>query len=112
MGLDMNLYTQAAQNSQRRDIAEWRKHANLHGHFESLWRARGGDGEFNCIELELTKEDCEEVIRLTEAHELPHTTGFFFGSSDASDDEPTIQAMKEAIREIQNGQTVLYTSWW
>jgi len=39
------------------EIAYWRKHPNLHGWFEQLYRERGGEGDFNGDELELFRED-------------------------------------------------------
>ena len=60
MGLDMYAYTAAkeGQEATARELAYWRKHPNLHGWMEQLWKSRnGGKGDsanFNGIELEIT----------------------------------------------------------
>ena len=41
------------------ELAEWRKHPNLQGWMENLWYEKGGEGEFNCVELELTLENLD-----------------------------------------------------
>ena len=42
------------------EIHCWRKHANLQGWMESLYREKGGSSEeFNCVPLQLTKEDLD-----------------------------------------------------
>lgn len=114
MGLDMLLEKRLANNTPMLHIGSWRKHANLHGYMESLYRARGGINEFNCQELELTKDDCEKIIALSEDSEKGFETaeGFFWGKSDSEHDTETIMYMKEALDAIEQGYTIYYDSWW
>jgi hypothetical protein len=75
------------EKPQPREIQYWRKHPNLHGWMETLWRERTGDNEtmFNGIELELTWEDLERLKHDVERGFLPETEGFFFGSNEYDD---------------------------
>lgn len=94
------------------EIGYWRKHPNLHGYCEDLWYHRGGDGDFNCDYLELTKEDVLEIIKLSKQNQLPQTTGFFFGKSTNEDNEHTIETMEKALEYIHDGYKILYYAWW
>mgnify|MGYP003334116271 CR=1 FL=1 len=102
--------------SQPREIAYWRKHPNLHGWMEQLYRARGGKAEiFNGVELELTYDDIlklEEHINNGIVSSL-NTRGFFFG--DPSDDyyrEQDLQFVRIAKAELFCGIPVFYNSSW
>ena len=123
MGLDMYAYTAARANTDwttgdRREIAYWRKHPNLHGWMEQLWRSQEGqsasdDPMFNGIELELTWEDLERLEEDVKHGRLPHTTGFFFGSD--SDDYYRFQDLefvRQARAELFTGLKVFYNSSW
>ena len=61
-------YTEAVANGETVEDCEpinvgyWRKHSDLQGYMEDLYRDKGGTGEFNCVDLILSKEDCEDVI--------------------------------------------------
>ena len=123
MGLDMYAYTAARANTswdtgERREIAYWRKHPNLHGWMEQLWHSREGqdasdDLMFNGIELELTWEDLERLEEDVKHGRLPHTTGFFFGSD--SDDYYRLQDLefvRQARAELFTGLKVFYNSSW
>ena len=91
MGLDMYAYAATKEDSEwndgnHRELSYWRKHPNLHGWMEELYRAKGGNVEmFNGVELELTWEDLEVLERDILLSNLPNTVGFFFG------DIPTIR---------------------
>ena len=69
------------------ELAEWRKHPNLQGWMEEKWHQKGcpvregenGDDGFNCIDLELTKDDLLELREAVGAEKLPPTGGFMFG---------------------------------
>lgn len=95
------------------EIAYWRKHPNLHGWFERLYRERGGEGDFNGDELELTWEDLERLEEDIKQSHLPTTSGFFFG--DPSDDyyrEQDLEFIKEARSQLFLGLRVFYNSSW
>ena len=95
------------------EIAYWRKHPNLQGWMEDLWREKGGKGEFNCVDVELTLEDLRQLEASIEGEDLPETTGFFFGNN--SDDyyrEEDLAFIAAASKAIERGWRVIYTSWW
>ena len=113
MGLDMYLRAKLADNTPTIEIGDWRKHANLHGYMEHLYRERGGTEEsFNCIPLELTKEDCEKVIEMSENNSFETAEGFFWGESYPEHNEETISYMKKALEYIKEGKKIYYDSWW
>ena len=95
------------------ELAYWRKHPNLQGWMESLWRVKGNDGEFNCEEIQLTLDDLDNLERSLDNEALPETVGFFFGA-DADDHyaEQDREFIREARAAIKQGYTVIYSSWW
>ena len=95
------------------ELAYWRKHPNLQGWMENLWREKGGEGEFNCVDVELTAADLEWLEADIEGAELPETQGFFFGgNSDDYYKEGDLEFIREARAAIKQGYTVVYNSWW
>lgn len=96
------------------EIHYWRKHHDLHGWMHRLYLAKGGQEEFNCVPVELTEEDLNNLATALEAGHLPKTTGFFFGNNPP--DEDTIREdmdfIQKARNEIKDGQKVYYYSWW
>ena len=140
MGLDMYAYVATRENQQRdyyegaewndtakdyvntkvnkpREIAYWRKHPNLHGWMERLWDAKGDHGrtgqDFNGVELELTAEDLDELERAVTHHQLPATSGFFFGNnSDQHYYDSDLAFIKAARTEMFMGLKVFYNSSW
>jgi hypothetical protein len=102
---------------QPREIAYWRKHPNLHGWMEQLWKSRnGGNGDsatFNGIELELTWEDLEVLELDIIAGTLPGTSGFFFGNdADEHYKEQDLKFVRDARAELFCGLKVFYNSSW
>ena len=95
------------------ELATWRKHPNLQGWMENLWHEKGGEGEFNCVDLELTLEDLDALEATLDEEELPETSGFFFGSN--ADDhyaEADREFIVQARAAIKQGYKVIYSSWW
>lgn len=90
MGLDMYAYSISAAgatfNNTRAEvlhaseaaveIAYWRKFNNLHGWMERLYRKKGGDREFNCVNVPLTKDDLATLEKDVAARNLPPEAGF------------------------------------
>ena len=95
------------------DLADWRKHPNLQGWMEGLYYEKGGDGDFNCDEVELDLDDLDALEEALSLKELPETAGFFFGENAnehyAEADKEFVANAREAIK---NGYTVVYSSWW
>lgn len=121
MGLDMYAFTtktplrtpgfRMPEDSQ--EIASWRKHPNLHGWMEELYRSQGGKATcFNCVNVPLSADDLDALEEAVLADELPPTTGFFFGESCAEDKEDDLAFIARARECLAAGQSVFYTSWW
>ena len=124
MGLDMYAWAVAPENvisdielkedAGHEEIFYWRKHHDLHGWMEALYKDRGGEKEFNCAVVRLYEEDLDSLENDVKENVLPKTTGFFFG--DNPPDEESIAKDLEFIRRaresIKNGFAVYYTSWW
>ena len=88
MGLDMYAYSKD-ENGEETNLADWRKHNRLHGWMEQLWEDKGRpydgdlddfDGNFNCVALELTLTDLEQLEAEIANKTLPASQGFFWGS--------------------------------
>lgn len=110
--------------SKPQEIAYWRKHPNLQGWMERLWidkLAKEGkspeDSEwgssFNGVELELTREDIDQLESDVKNGLLPATGGFFFGNN--SDDyyrEQDLEFCRRARADLFSGAKVFYNSSW
>lgn len=121
MGLDM--YAFATRNHPNREVDfttgeeneelfYWRKHPNLHGWMERLYKAKGGvDADFNCSALLVTPKDLDDLEAAVKGEALPETSGFFFGVSGPrmEEDLTFIRKAREAIAE---GKSVIYYAWW
>lgn len=123
MGLDMYAFTTSSvpstptdfEPSDCRQIHEWRKHPNLHGWMQRLYRAKGGqDDDFNCATLMLTAYDLDVLELTLKARRLPETHGPFFGTSfgDQSEYDDDMDFIAKAREAIANGDTVYYWAWW
>ena len=95
------------------ELAYWRKHPNLQGWMEDLYHEKGGEEEFNCVDLQLTLEDLDALEESLDEEALPETAGFFFGT-DSSDyyAEADREFIVQARAAIKQGYTVIYSSWW
>ena len=123
MGLDMYAYATSEPITAEADfkpdweratlIHEWRKHPNLHGWMEQLYRAKDGQAdEFNVVALMLTEADLDELEADVDSGVLPETTGFFFGASDGCEQADDLAFVHTAHAAIASGATVFYHSWW
>ena len=125
MGLDMYAFSVAkndgnqdfviAEDNERTEIAYWRKHHDLHGWFERLYRDKGGDAEsFNCIPVRLTVEDLDVLQADLVDSALPETTGCFFGNNPPDEESlrEDLKFVANARVEIAMGREVYYDSWW
>jgi hypothetical protein len=93
-------------------VMYWRKHPNLHGWMERLYRSRGGDGDFNCVSVRLHREDLSELIDDLRNDRLPATSGFFFGHSDPSMKAEDAAFVSRAMDILDHGWALYYDSWW
>ena len=95
-------------------LHSWRKHHDLHGWMEQLYFSKGGTELFNGEVIELTDKDLDNLTTALDSHQLPPTTGFFFGQNPPNErsnmeDKSFIANARAAI---QRGFKVYYTSSW
>ena len=130
MGLDMfvwrvpandaidELTIRSKEDGREGDLDEmwyWRKHHDLHGWMEKLYRNKGGTAQsFNCVPVRLNTCDLDALQFDLMNNTLPQTQGFFFGDNppddeSLSEDLKFIQAARDAIAD---GDYVYYDSWW
>ena len=107
-----------------RELAYWRKHPNLQGWMESLWKRKMHEtnrdipesewgSSFNGIELELTLSDLDELELAVKKRQLPSTQGFFFGNnSDQHYFNQDLEFIRQAKAELFLGLKVFYNSSW
>ena len=120
MGLDQYAYIKensgeidGKPQEQHVDVATWRKHPNLQGYMEALWIKRGGEGQFNMVEVELSKEDILELNKAIIKQDLPKTVGFFYGNdADEYYKKADLKFISEALKHINEGSKIYYSSWW
>jgi len=121
MGLDMYAFitredVPAVDFPDPADTAKlfyWRKHPNLHGWMERLYRAKGGkDEQFNLAPVRLDTADLDALEKVVRANALIETTGFFFGTSRPEERKLDIEFIHRARDAIASGKSVFYTSWW
>ena len=125
-GAELDQYGKSVNTkvSEPRELAYWRKHPNLQGWMESLWKKKmheanqelpesEWDSSFNGIELELTAEDLDALERAVKKHQLPKTSGFFFGNdSDQHYYQHDLEFINKARAELFMGLKVFYNSSW
>ena len=75
------------------ELGYWRKHPNLHGYIVQSF----ADGVDECQPIELTRDDLLTIIAVVKSGSLPHTEGFFFGTSDGSERDADIAILEKAV---------------
>ena len=118
MGLDQYAAVKD-ENGETQELAYWRKHNRLQGWMEELYTRKGGKEEFNCVDLELTEEDINDLETAIEDRELPETGGFFFGNDSYSDyegeygyKEDDLKFISNARKALEEGRQVIYSCSW
>jgi len=129
MGLDMYAHRVAEEHAvddftvacnendegYKEELFYWRKHHNLHGWMERLYRDKGGSADsFNCVYVRLTMEDLDRLEKDILGYKLPETTGFFFGNNPPDEDSvrEDMKFVAEAKVAVASGDAVYYSSWW
>lgn len=115
MGLDMYLLAKKkGSNETLKEIGYWRKHPDLHSYIAKLYYESGGTAEvFNGIKYELSKEIIEKIILLSKEKKLPKSEGgFFFGETQESDHETTVDILEKALGYVKKDYEIIYDSWW
>lgn len=101
--------------SEPSQIAYWRKHPDLQGWMENLYIKKGGaEEQFNCVNVRLVEEDLMNLKRDILNHNLPETSGPFFGISyyAPEDIKYDLDFVNKALECLREGGAVYYTSWW
>ena len=127
MGLDQNAYqVKSDYNSDTKtetitktELHYWRKHNRLQGWMEELYRSKGGQEEFNCVDVRIDEEDLDTLEQAILDKELPETGGFFFGGDSYEDYEgeygykdSDLEFIKKAKEALTGGWRIVYSSWW
>lgn len=135
MGLDMYAYARPPRKRNSDDdiqIGEWRKHNRLQGWMQQLWESKGcpnadEDGNFNCVELQLTRADLYELKDAIDNFCLPESNGFFWGSDSYfwtdENDEPfpdneywykssDLAFIEEAHKMLDKKHRIFYSCWY
>ena len=127
MGLDMYAFVtdkrnlvndvtlQEGASEQLTLLWQWRKHHDLHGWFEKLYREKGGTKEFNTEIVNVTQYDLDRLQATINERLLPPTVGFFFGNNPpcAESDQDDLEFINHARKILQDeNKAVIYTSWW
>lgn len=121
MGLDMYACTTRTKPASPVDFDAadatefhyWRKHPDLHGWMEDLYRRKGGTAaSFNCVAVALTEADLDRLEADLVERKLPDTCGFFFGDSDGTELDDDLTFVRKARQFLADGLTVFYSSWW
>jgi hypothetical protein len=129
MGLDMYAWRVKAEDAigdfeiarNEEDSAKveemhyWRKHHDLHGWMERLYRLKGGTKEsFNCVPVQLSMYDLNALENDVLNNLLPETQGFFFGTNPPDDytKNQDMEFIAKAKIAISEGDAVYYDSWW
>ena len=95
------------------EIAYWRKHPDLHGWMEQLYRKKGGtETSFNGGPVLLTEEDIDNLKIAVLTRSLPSTSGFFFGESKQEINFADLEFIEKAKEAIKEGYTIYYDSSW
>ena len=95
------------------EIAYWRKHPDLHGWMEQLYRKKGGtEKSFNGDPVLLTEEDIDSLKIAVLTRTLPSTSGFFFGASKQEINFADLEFIEKAKEAIKEGYTIYYDSSW
>lgn len=94
------------------EIFYWRKHPNLHGWMEKLYRTKVGTERDFFGPIPLDKEDLEKLSEVILHKKLPFTQGFFFGTSDPDEQDRDIEFINLALQALQDGYSIYYTSDW
>jgi hypothetical protein len=136
MGLDQYAYATPQGTDEQEELAYWRKHNRLQGWMEALWEDKGRPnfndlenpmGDFNCVPVEITISDLEQLEAEVTNKTLPETGGFFFGNDsfgweDENGNPPAegdyhykkddLTFIENARKAIEKGKKVFYNCWW
>jgi hypothetical protein len=119
MGLDMyirhgedsdEIYKREGYEGWKRELCYWRKHPDLHGYIVQAF----ADGVDECQQIELDTGRVAQILAASEEDRLPHTEGFFFGTSVPEDKEDTRAQLTALLAWMEQNPTarVFYCASW
>lgn len=128
MGLDQ-YFNAEKEGEDPLEIGYLRKHNWVEGAMSDLWISRGkplpdewdeerkakhADGEFNCVPLELSLKDINQLMKDIRANKLKPVEGFFFGGGypDKESRKEELEILKTAKSYLKDGYKIFYSSWW
>lgn len=101
------------------ELHYWRKHNRLQGWMEELWRSKGGDGEFNLVDVHIDEDDLDTLEAAILNKKLPECGGFFFGNDSYEDYEgeygykdDDVEFIQKAREALADGWRIVYSCWW
>ena len=112
---DFEIARDEKEQTKVEELAYWRKHHDLHGWMERLYRLKGGTKEsFNCVPVQLSMVDLNALENDVLNNLLPETQGFFFGTNPPDDysKNQDMEFIAKAKVAISEGDAVYYDSWW
>ena len=141
MGLDMYAFRANRETMELEELAYWRKHNALHNFMQKIWEDMDyeefmqgmpklenpedafnqedfnamKEEQFNCIKVPLNSDRIDQLENAINNGELVPTSGFFFGSTDydpAVYRDEDLAFIRNAREVIEEGDVVLYDSWW
>lgn len=104
-----------AMHEDSSELWYWRKHHDLHGWMEKLYYEKSGsEPSFNCVNLQLSRDDLLRLQDDVKENRLPVTSGFFFGNNPPDNEsiDHDLEFIKTALKTITEGKRIVYTSWW
>ena len=121
MELEMYAYTTTAdipavdfdETDDCADLFYWRKHPNLHGWMEALYRSKGGTGEdFNVSPVRLEPADLDALEAPSRPTNSPSPRDSSSASPGPKIEQDDLAFIQQARAALNNGLNVFYTSWW
>jgi hypothetical protein len=99
--------------SRKLELGYWREHPNLHGFIVNEFAG----GKDDCSEIYLDADKIKRIMEAVRDEFLPHTEGFFFGVSDGSEKEETLQIFAKALEWLETkeegiSRSVFYQASW
>ena len=114
MGLDQYAYIKRKQEKLDSRLLEefkyFRKNRHLEAYMANIWHNRGNSEDFNCQYLVLERKDLEN---LTKDSLSDDASGFFWGNHTLEEDwEEILEFKKTALKWMDEGFEIVYSSWW
>ncbi|MBO5629622.1 MAG: hypothetical protein J5965_11170 [Aeriscardovia sp.] len=92
------------------ELMDFRKNRHLEDYMAGIWYKRGNREEFNCQYLVLERKDLEN---LTKDNLNDDAHGFFWGNHTLKEDwEEIADFKKKALKWMDKGFEIVYSSWW